>query len=107
MKRLGYMWVREQEKAKSQHYHLALFLDGNKVQHPSKLLRWIKGRWTWYEQPKPPTIKRPFLMTKRQCKSSIDDAVYRISYLAKPRGKGYRNRYTKDYSTSRIKAKGS
>jgi len=33
-KRLGYLWVREQERAKRQHYHLALFVDANKLQPP-------------------------------------------------------------------------
>jgi hypothetical protein len=35
------------------------------------------------------------------------DAVYRISYLAKTRGKGYRPAQVKDYSTSRLKVKPS
>ena len=29
LKEVGFCWVREQEKAKSQHYHFALFLDGD------------------------------------------------------------------------------
>ena len=31
LKRLGFIWVREQEKAKKQHYHIAIILDANKV----------------------------------------------------------------------------
>jgi hypothetical protein len=41
-------------------------------------------------------------MVKRGDKSSIDEAVYRMSYLAKSRSKGYRDHYTKDYSSSRL-----
>ena len=48
MKSIGHAWVREQEKAKNQHYHVALFLDGNKIQHPSGLLKYIKVRWYKY-----------------------------------------------------------
>jgi hypothetical protein len=33
------------------------------------------------------------------------DAIYRISYLAKVRGKGYRDPQAKDYGTSRLKFK--
>ena len=32
-------------------------------------------------------------------------AIYRISYLAKTRGKGYRDPQAKDYETSRLKPK--
>lgn len=31
IKNIGSIWVRELEMAKTQHYHLALFLDGNKI----------------------------------------------------------------------------
>jgi hypothetical protein len=30
LSRFGYAWVREQEKAKQQHYHCFILLDGNK-----------------------------------------------------------------------------
>jgi hypothetical protein len=34
--------VREKERAKKQHYHLVLFLYGNKIQHPKKINAKIK-----------------------------------------------------------------
>ena len=43
--KIGYQWVREQERAKKQHYHVVLFLDGNKIQHPKKLNAIIKEMW--------------------------------------------------------------
>ena len=48
--KIGFVWAREKERAKEQHYHLALFLDGNKIQHPKKLLPVLKEKmvalWT-------------------------------------------------------------
>ena len=40
--KIGYIWVREQERSKKQHYHLALLLDGNKIRHPKRLNARIK-----------------------------------------------------------------
>ena len=102
MKRIAYQWVREQERAKSQHYHLVFYLDGNKIRHPAKVNEWIREYWQGQNQPKPPIIGRCYSMVKRGDKSSIDEAVYRMSYMAKSRGKGYRDHYTKDYSSSRL-----
>jgi len=42
---VGYQWVREQEKAKKQHYHLALILDGDEIQNPRKLNEIIREKW--------------------------------------------------------------
>ena len=51
------------------------------------------------------TLYRPkntFMMVYRNDKSSIDNAVYRMSYLAKVRGKGYVDKHVKNYSSSRL-----
>ncbi len=98
---IGYMWVREMEKAKHQHYHLALFLDGDVIQHSTRLNRIISD--TWEAQKSGNTVHRP-----DNCFYYIEDedskaqAVYRISYMAKARGKGYRPPQAKDYGTSRL-----
>ena len=105
MQRVGYLWVREKESAKSQHYHLMLYLDGNKIRYPAKFNQWICDYWTLREQPKPPRIKNCYSMITRGDKLAIDESVKRMSYLAKSRCKGYRSHYTKDYSGSRIQLK--
>ncbi len=43
--RIGFIWVREQEKAKHQHYHYVLILDGNKIQHPHHIQNIAKAVW--------------------------------------------------------------
>jgi len=101
IRNIGYIWVREQERAKKQHYHLALFLDGNRIRHPKKLNAQIKEMWTPYGHM--PTIINPYYFVDKNNQGKRLDALYRVSYFAKVRGKGYRDSQTKDYSTSRLK----
>ena len=105
-KNIGYCWVREQERAKSQHYHWVLFLDGDLIQHSNRLTQVIKSVW---ERPTGgyyvPTIKNPFYFVDN--KQAAQEAIYRVSYLAKSRGKGYRDKQTNDFQCSRMKVKRS
>jgi len=102
IKNIGYIWVREREKSKEQHYHLALYLDGNKIQHPKKLNAQIKEMWAPHGYM--PTISKPYYyIDKNNHKERRLEAIYRVSYLAKVRGKGYRDEQAKDYQTSRLK----
>ena len=99
--KIGYLWVREKENAKNQHYHLVLLLDGDKIRHPSKLTKALRKMW------KPngfmPTIQNPYyLMDKHNHDEIKKKVIERVSYLAKIRGKGYRSSQAKDYSTSRL-----
>lgn len=106
-KRLGYIWVREHEKAKQQHYHLALMIDANKIQHPGKLINWIEQRWENRNHPKPYTPEHCFYIVQRGNQTVLLNTFERLSYLAKTRGKGYRDNAVNDYSSSRIKPKGA
>lgn len=102
-KDISFCWVREQERAKSQHYHCVLFLDGDLIQNSTKIIPMIKETW---ERPAGgyhvPTIKNPFYFVDNE--QAAQEAIYRVSYLAKTRGKGYRPPQTKDYQCSRMKA---
>lgn len=100
-KDIGFIWVREIEKAKKQHYHLCIYVDGNKIRTSYKIVEWAEK----YLKSKSMTCYRPnntFMMIHRNDKQSIDDAVYRMSYLAKVRGKGYVDKHVKNYSSSRL-----
>jgi hypothetical protein len=101
-KDIGFCWVREQERAKTQHYHFVLFLDGSLIRYSSKIIPMIKGAW---EDPTGtytmPYISHPYHFADSE--DIIEKAIYRVSYLAKPRGKGYRPPQTKDYQCSRMK----
>ena len=99
---IGFCWVREIERSKAQHYHWVLFLDGDLIRHSSRINQMIKDAWEdetgAYHVP---TISRPFYFGKPE--EIVEDVIYRISYLAKARGKGYRDEQAKDYQTSRMK----
>ncbi|MFM5230817.1 inovirus-type Gp2 protein [Aeromonas media] len=97
---MGFLWVREQEKAKSQHYHLIMMLDGDKIRHPARLFEELseiwgrKGGTYWIP-------KNPFIFIDKP--EMVAKAVTRASYLAKGRGKGYRPDGVRDFGCSRIK----
>lgn len=98
---VGYVWVREQEKVKQQHYHFALFLDGDKINHSAKISEIIRDTWESVKVGNTAhiPIKCYYNVVDYESKA---DAVFRISYFAKQRGKGYRPNQTKDYGTSRL-----
>jgi hypothetical protein len=98
---VGFAWVREKEKAKSQHYHCALMLDGNKIQLPQRVQSWITEIWTSLDGYRPHWSA--YHNIRRNDSETVQKAMYHISYLAKPRGKGYGALHTKDYNSSRLK----
>jgi hypothetical protein len=101
--RVGYVWVREQEKSKSQHYHCVLYLDGDIVRHPAKLQNLISEAWqainpvnhVYWPRHQYYVVDNP---------DTKNDLVYRISYLAKIRGKTYRKPTVNDFHGSSLAA---
>jgi hypothetical protein len=101
MKDIGYVWVREVERSKVQHYHLVLFLDGDKIKHPGRLIKRLKE--TWLDNGHMPVIKNPYYFLDKHNRQELRGKVIdRLSYLAKTRGKRYRDHHTKDYGSSRL-----
>lgn len=100
-KRVGYVWVREIENAKKQHYHTHLFVDGNKVRASHHIVsiakKYLYSKGMAHHHP-----TNCYSMTYRNNKASIDSVVYRFSYLAKTSGKGYVDKHVKNYSSSRL-----
>jgi len=103
LKRVGFVWCRELETAKQQHYHYALIIDGHKVRHPIEILAKAKDIWDIHLNGSEFTPKNCYYNLERNNHDSIQRAIWRISYLAKARGKGYKPKQTKNYGTSRIK----
>ena len=98
--RVGFIWVREvgegkekekeeeKEEEKQQHYHLALMLDGRTVRHPARVIELaeeIAEGWDW---PKPYTCENCYYLIHRKDAGQYQEALYRISYMAKVRTKG-------------------
>ena len=99
--RVGYCWVREIEKAKQQHYHLELYLDGHKVRgfkYVVKIAQEIASGWDW---PSPWQPKNCY--TKVINEDDFKKAFYRGSYLAKTRGKNYKGKTSRNFGSSQIR----
>ena len=98
---IGYVWTREQERSKNQHYHFALFINGGLVRYGNGVAKIVTATWEKIELTNSVWIpkKAYYFVDNEKIKAK---AIYRISYLAKGRGKGYRPPQTKDYSTSRL-----
>lgn len=103
MKNIGHEWVREHERdrADTHHYHVALFLDGNKIQHPKKLFILIRKMWGAHGHI--PVIRNPFDYIDKDDNETRLKAIWRISYMAKIRGKGHRSDQANDFGVSRLK----
>ena len=105
-KHIGSVWVREWEKAKakSHHYHCALFIDGDVIRHSQRILEVIRSKWFKYGNVPIKFLEHPYYnIDKHNHDEMRTEVIYRLSYYAKTRGKGYRNPQAKDYQTSRLR----
>jgi len=102
---VAYFWVREQERAKRQHYHVALILDGHKVRHPYQINLWIHDYSDIFDLTPHYSSYWNVRRDRADFESKKADACYHISYLAKSRGKGSRPPQTKDFGHSRFRSK--
>jgi hypothetical protein len=101
-KHIGYVWVREMEKAKVQHYHCAFFIDGDVIRTSNVLNQQIKVKWHKYGHRS--VVPKPFyFIDKHNLEDKRKKVIHRLSYLAKIRGKGYRASQAKDYGATRLK----
>ena len=101
LEKIGYIWVREQDRSDKQHYHLALLLDGDKIRHPKRLNKQIKEMWLPLGHV-PVTLNPYYNIDKHNHNETRAEVIERVSYLAKIRGKRIRDKQTKDYQTSRL-----
>ncbi len=105
-KRMGYIWVREWNKEKglatAQHYHCAIMLNGNQVLHPEKINGIVIDIWDRLGQAHVYLPKHQYYLIKHGDTEKLASARERLSYLAKVYTKGNKERYTNNYSTSRI-----
>lgn len=104
--RIGYAWVREQETSDKQHYHLAWMLDHHKVKHSHHIMTKAGELWDYVTDGthhKPPHCYH--IVKRNTYDEEMANAIARLSYLAKDKGKGKIIQGVKNYSTSRIKQK--
>lgn len=99
-KDLAYSWARELEKAKQQHYHFVLMLDGNRIKHPQSLCKKIRQIWFEISGGSPHWSK--WYCFHRTDDNLRSEAVKHVSYIFKVRGKGYKPKQARDYGHSRM-----
>ncbi|UTV98793.1 inovirus-type Gp2 protein [Marinomonas rhizomae] len=105
LKRVAYLWCREQNKSDKQHYHLAFIVDANKHQRPSLLIEIAKIYWNDMDIGTIHTPKNCYRVLKRNDSKTYQLVFERLCYLAKVFSKGKKSPTTNDYEGSRIKPK--
>ncbi|UML94180.1 YagK/YfjJ domain-containing protein [Shewanella xiamenensis] len=78
-----YHCAREQNTSEVEHYHVELMLSGHKINHSEKLLLLAKSMWEQHSKGTVSFVDNPFCIVLRGDKSSLKEAIYRSSYLAK------------------------
>ncbi|MBY7974922.1 inovirus Gp2 family protein [Vibrio fluvialis] len=103
LSRIGYVWCREQSRSSTQHYHLALMLDGSKVQYPAKLFDLISEVWHALCQGRVCWPKRCYYAFHRSDRETLCQVIYRLSYFAKVRTKDRTPKWISRFGASRLK----
>lgn len=103
---IGYIWVREQERAASQHYHAAIMLSGHVCQKSYEIDKLTMELW---HQLDPANfsykVKNRVYRIQTYLKNHELNAVrLRLSYMAKNKGKSA-VKGVQNYNTSRLKPK--
>lgn len=102
---MGYVWVRKQNVAKSQHYHLMIMLNGHKCRNAYAVSNICDEIW---EDSKDTNfsygIKNRLYCIKqyKNNDSELRAAKMRMSYMAKNETKDF-NKNTKTFGVSRLK----
>lgn len=96
----GFHWCRELERGKGAHYHLAIWLDGDKCRTSNRITPIIKTAWENLGGTAI-SLRTPYHYVNNE-KTRLK-TLYRLSYLSKGRGKGNRPLQTKDHGMSRMK----
>ncbi|MDD2342337.1 MAG: inovirus-type Gp2 protein [Tolumonas sp.] len=78
-----YHCAREQNSSEKEHYHIEVMLSGHKINFSGKLLSIVKVMWGKSTGGTVSFVDNPFCLVLRGDKSSLKQAIYRSSYLAK------------------------
>ena len=114
-----YIAVREQSREKHQHYHVALLCDGNKVQHPHKIIKTAEKHWnaalnvedksnglvdhcTRSRSGEKQVNSYRLRRNDADFEQVLNDSFERCSYLAKASTKGNAPSRTREVFSSRI-----
>lgn len=102
--KLGFVWVREKEKAKQQHYHVVALVSKDIVHYSGTITTAVIEVWKGITDTQAHIPKNCYYTVKENNWQSFEKPLKRVAYLAKSRGKGYKPDQTKDFGSSRIKS---
>jgi len=105
IKRLGYVWCREQDQSDKHHYHVCFMIDGNKYRNPFHLIGLIRSYWSDGQVGSIWQPENSIYHLGRGDLQAYQEVFNRISYLAKVDTKGNKPKSSNDYGGSRIKPK--
>ncbi|WP_431623942.1 YagK/YfjJ domain-containing protein [Enterobacter quasihormaechei] len=98
------MWVREHGRSPKQHYHCVLMANGQKIQHPAKLIPMIDECWQASAGGAFSLPSNSYYFWKRGDSHLLGLIIYRLSYLAKNITKKRFNIKTRRYGARSISA---
>lgn len=107
-KNVAFVWCREVERSKKQHYHFAVMVDGSNATRVSQELLRMADEVAAFQKLKIGYCENASYFIKRTDLAKGDYSTYneafeRLSYLAKERGKTIKAERANSYQTSRIK----
>lgn len=107
-KNVAFVWCREVERAKKQHYHLAVMVDSSHATRVAGALLAMADDVASIQDLHIGYCDNPSYLIKRTELAKGDYSTYkaafkRLSYLAKERGKTIKAERANSYQTSRIK----
>lgn len=83
----SYLWVREKDSARAQHYHYVLMMDGNHIRYPSKLTEQVKQCWALVAGGTVWVPENCFYFVEKDDLDTYSKLMLRLSYLGKRRTK--------------------
>jgi hypothetical protein len=98
---MAFCWCREQEKAKGQHYHWFLIVDGKKIRSMVPSAGIGELIIDIYNKLDGSVHLAGYHNVNRSDIDKQKKALYHLSYLAKTRGKGYAGTKVKNFASSK------
>jgi hypothetical protein len=100
--KIGYVWIREQNGAPAQHYHMAIMLSGHVCESSHHIYTIAKEIWkTQNENGYSYRVENSLYRLVRYCDIELNAARYRLSYFAKNRTKVF-DKDIKKFGVSRL-----
>jgi hypothetical protein len=99
---IGYVWIREQNGAPAQHYHMAIMLSGHVCESSHHIYMIAKEVWkAQNENGYSYRVENSLYRISRYCDNELKATRYRLSYFAKNKTKDF-DKHIKKFGVSRL-----